>query len=151
MMLTEHFSYYEMIRSDVAIRHGISNDPPVEYLPKFVDICTYVLEPIRANWNIPFRPNSVYRSKRVNKLVKGSKRSRHLIAEAVDIEVPSISNFVVALWCAEHLEEFDQIILECYKSGYPNSGWVHIGYKRGSNIRQLLTWDGRFYTKGLNR
>ena len=40
-------------------------------------------------------------------------------------------------WIKSELE-FDQLILEFYKKGEPNSGWVHCSYSRNQNRQQCL-------------
>ena len=40
-------------------------------------------------------------------------------------------------WIKDHLE-FDQMILEFYTPGEPNSGWVHCSYVSDSPRKQLL-------------
>ena len=46
--------------------------------------------------------------------------------------------------------DYDQLILEFYKSGLPNSGWIHCSFRaRGMNRRQVLTYDGRTYRTSL--
>jgi len=57
------------------------------------------------------------------------------------------SNLAVALWIENNVD-FDQLILEFY-TGEPNSGWIHVSYKDGSNRKQVLTFDGKSYTNGL--
>jgi zinc D-Ala-D-Ala carboxypeptidase len=148
--LSEHFSLWECIRSETASRLGINNNPPEDYIPKLEFICKNILEPIRQFYNTPFRPNSVYRCKKLNQAVNGSSISQHMIAEATDFEVPGISNFDLAIWCNNHLE-FDQLILECYEMGQINSGWVHASIKIYPvlNRKQVLTFTGNQYIAGL--
>lgn len=148
--LSDHFTFWEMIRSDKAARKGIDNYPPEEYVLRLRLLCDHILEPVREHYGIPFRPNSGYRSKRVNKLVGGSKNSKHITAEAVDFEVPGISNYELAQWCRRNLSEYDVIILECYTHGIENSGWVHASRLfSGNNRRLTFTYDGKKYTSGL--
>lgn len=149
--LTDHFTLWEMFRSDVAARYGIDNRPPEEYVSKLRRICEKILEPARVHYGIPFRPNSGYRCEKLNKKVRGSKHSQHLVAEAVDFEIPSVSNYSLAVWLRQNLSHYDQIILECYTRGESNSGWVHVSLKmfNEQNRRQSLTYDGKKYVNGL--
>jgi hypothetical protein len=70
--------------------------------------------------------------------VGGSSNSQHCKGEAVDIECPGTGNYDVAKWIEETLE-FDQLILEFYTPGIPDSGWVHVSYKSEGNRKQSLT------------
>lgn len=146
--LSKHFTLIECIRSEEATRRGIDNTPPEEYIPKLEIVCNKILEPPREFYGIPFRPNSVYRNEIINHLVGGSKTSQHMKAEAADFEIPTISNYDLAVWCKNHME-FDQLILECYIPGQVNSGWVHMSYKESVNRNQVLTFTGKQYIGGL--
>ena len=74
----------------------------------------------------------------LNKAIGGSERSQHCKGEAVDIEVPGTSNYEVAKYIRDNLD-FDQLILEFYTPGIPDSGWVHVSYKSEGNRKQVLT------------
>lgn len=156
--LTPHFSLKEMTRSDTGTRLGIENIPTAEHLKNLMVICEKVLEPIREHFG-PVRINSGYRSLALNMAINPmtstvDKLSKHCTGQAVDFEVMGTSNVVVAEWCRDNLPEYDQIILEFYTPGDPNSGWVHVGYVEGRNRKQLLTAarvNGKtVYTNGLN-
>jgi len=71
---------------------------------------------------------------------------------AADIEVPGVDNLVLAQWVVDNLE-FRQTILEFYKPGIGDSGWVHVSYNSGDNKKQVLTatkQDGKtVYLAGL--
>lgn len=141
--LTPHFSLKELTRSDTAIRLGIENIPTTEHLKNLLVICEKVLEPVRAHFG-PVRVNSGYRSLALNMAINPmtttiKKLSKHCTGHAVDFEVMGVSNIVVAEWCRDNLPEWDQIILEFYTPGDPNSGWVHVGYVEGYNRRMILT------------
>ena len=46
--------------------------------------------------------------------------------------------------------DFDQLILEFYDPDNPSGGWVHVSYnEKGSNRKQVLTYDGKKYSNGL--
>ena len=45
--------------------------------------------------------------------------------------------------------EFDQLILEFYRKGDPKSGWVHVSYNEANNRKEVLTFDGKMYERGL--
>ncbi len=148
--LSPHFTLGEMIRSETAERQGIDNMPPAEVIPKLQHLCTTLLEPIREHFARPFRPNSGYRSEALNRAIGGSPTSQHCRGEAVDIEIHGVSNFELAAWIRDNLD-FDQVILECYRPGEPNSGWGHVSLKEVSedNRAIALTYHNRTYSEGL--
>lgn len=153
MKLSPNFTLAEMTASQIARRIGDSNQPQ---LATVVDamrlLCVKVLEPVRAHFGRPVRVNSGYRSAATNAAVGSSPTSQHRRGEAADIEIPGVSNDVLARWIADHVE-FDQLILEAHRRGAPNSGWVHVSYRAGRNRRQVLTMTlgshGAVYTAGL--
>ena len=82
--------------------------------------------------------NSGKRGPSLNEAVGGSSKSQHCKGEAVDIECPGTSNYAVANWIEQNLD-FDQLILEFYTPGIPDSGWVHVSYKSEGNRKSILT------------
>ena len=44
----------------------------------------------------------------------------------------------MAKWIADNID-FDQLILEFYTPGIPDSGWVHVSYKANGNRKSVLT------------
>lgn len=148
--LSEHFTLGELVFSETADRKGLDNSPPMKVIPNLKRLCIGILEPIREYTGIPFRPNSGYRSPELNQEIGGSTNSQHCLGEAVDVEVSGISNFDLAKWIEENLD-YDQLILECYRSGEPTSGWVHVSLKSNSkhNRKITLTYTKRKYANGL--
>ena len=58
-------------------------------------------------------------------------------AEAADFEVVGTDNAELADWIYKNLE-FDQLILEYYKVGEPNSGWIHCSICDKNPRKQFL-------------
>ena len=147
MRLTEHFTKEEMERSSTAIRKGLANVCPPELLPNMQKVADH-LELIRMHFNAPLRVLSCYRSPEVNKAVGGSKTSAHRFAMAADCTVDGVSVHDLCKWCADNIEDYDQIIFE-----FGNTGWMHIGFTNGKPRKQLLTatkQNGRtVYQSGL--
>jgi hypothetical protein len=147
--LSEHFTLRELIKSPEAARLGIDNTPTPEVIENLTIICKRILEPVRQKFGVPFTPNSGYRSPALNAAIGGAKGSQHMTGEAVDIEIPGVSNYDLAWWIGKQLL-FDQVILEHYEPGDPHSGWVHVSYSRtGENRTHCLTFDGKIYKLGL--
>ena len=63
--LTKNFSYPEMIKSSTADRLGISNDATREHVINLVNVCNFILQPVRNEFG-PIRVNSGYRSPAVS-------------------------------------------------------------------------------------
>ena len=145
MELSKNFTLAELCKSQTATRHNIINIPTDQnIINNLIAVSNNILQPIRDNFGIPFSPNSGYRSPELNQLLKSKPTSQHCKGEAVDIEVPTVSNLDLANWCSVHLN-YDQIILEFYNEGEPTSGWVHISYRLENNRKKYLTFDGKQY------
>lgn len=153
MKLSKNFSLAEFTKSQTAIRMGIDNTPQGEHLEAARALFENVVQPVRDHFG-PTIINSGYRGPDLNRAVGGSSTSQHCKGEAVDIEVPGVPNAEVAQWIQDNLT-FDQLILEFYTPGIPDSGWVHVSYKDedAENRKQVLTAmkeDGKtVYKTGL--
>ena len=141
MKLTEHFSLEEMLRSDIAIKYGIKNEPETpeeaeEVKKNLVAICTKILEPLREYMQQPIYINSAYRCKKLNKILHSSSpTSQHLTGSAVDIRISSVEQMNKMVGFIKTIE-FDQLIIEQNSCG---SQWLHVSYNRtGKNRKQVL-------------
>ena len=101
------------------------------------ELFTNVVQKVRENFGVTVI-NSGYRGPALNEAVGGSSKSQHCKGEAVDIECPGTGNYDVAKWIEENCD-FDQLILEFYTPGIPDSGWVHVSYKAEGNRKSILT------------
>ena len=135
--LSQNFTIQEYIKSQTALRQGIDNTPTEEHMGNATALFRNVVQKIRDNFGVTVI-NSGYRGPALNEAVGGSARSQHCKGEAVDIECPGYSNYTVAKWIEDNLD-FDQLILEFYTPGIPDSGWVHVSYKSEGNRKHSLT------------
>lgn len=139
VQLSPNFSLSELTKSQAALRRGIANTPNAAEIEALRALALNVLQPIRDYFKKPVVINSGFRNEEVNHLTGGSVTSQHSFGEAADIEIPGVSNFEVAKWIEKRLV-FDQVILEFYTPGQPQSGWVHVSFKaKGKNRKQSLT------------
>ena len=138
MRLSQNFWLNELTKSSTADRLGISNEPGIEEIVNLTVLTQHVLQPVREHFGV-ITVNSGYRSPALNSKVGGSKTSQHCFGEAADFEQLGTPNGEVATWISKELD-FDQLILEFYTKGKPNSGWVHCSLKKdGSNRRKIMT------------
>ncbi len=135
--LSENFTLQEFTKSQTAERRGIDNTPVEGHLENAKALFENVVQPVRDNFGVTVI-NSGYRSGDLNYAIGGSNTSQHCKGQAVDIECPGTSNYDVAKWIEENLD-FDQLILEFYTPGIPDSGWVHVSYKSEDNRKGVLT------------
>ena len=137
MKLSQNFTIQEYIKSQTALRQGIDNTPTEEHMGNATALFRNVVQKVRDQFGVTVI-NSGYRGEALNKAVGGSSTSQHCKGEAVDIECPGTPNYDVAKWIEENLD-FDQLILEFYTPGVPDSGWVHVSYKSEGNRKSVLT------------
>jgi len=154
MILSPHFTLREMTRSSTADRLSIDNTPEYpQALKALQDVCINILEPVRNHFGIPFSPSSGYRCPRLNQAVGSSPKSQHITGQAVDIEIPGVSNMDLAQWIKGNTV-FDQLILEYYSENDPASGWVHVSYVapkggKSTNRGEVLRFTGNLWKLGL--
>jgi zinc D-Ala-D-Ala carboxypeptidase len=135
--LSKNFTIQEYIKSQTALRQGIDNTPTEEHMGNATALFRNVVQKVRDQFGVTVI-NSGYRGEALNKAVGGSSKSQHCKGEAVDIECPGTPNYDVAKWIEDNLD-FDQLILEFYTPGVPDSGWVHVSYKSEGNRKSVLT------------
>jgi zinc D-Ala-D-Ala carboxypeptidase len=137
VMLSKNFSLQEYTKSQTATRQGLDNTPNEDHMASAKLLFENVVQKVRDHFGVTVI-NSGYRGPALNTAVGGSSNSQHCKGEAVDIECPGTGNYDVAKWIEDNLD-FDQLILEFYTPGIPDSGWVHVSYKSEGNRKQSLT------------
>ena len=149
MQLSKHFKLIEFTKSMTATRKGIKNEPGAGDIKNLGDVCYEILEPVRAKFENPITVTSGYRSEALCEAIGSKKTSQHAKGQAVDFEISGVPNIQVAYWIQANCD-FDQLILEIYDPDDPAGGWVHCSYsEKGSNRKQVLTYDGKNYEDGL--
>ena len=151
--ISKNITYAEAIHSSTAKREGIDNTPNQKELECMKLLAEKVFEPLREWVGGPIKVNSFFRSVALNEAIGGAASSQHCKGQAADIEVPGTPNAELAEWIVDNLD-FDQVILEFYTPGIPDSGWVHVSYKAdGENRKSILTAmkeDGKtVYKEGI--
>lgn len=129
--LSRNFTLSEFIFSQTAVRCGISNTPTKHHKEKLVVLCEGFLQPLRDKIGKSVRVTSGYRSKALNKEIRGSDGSQHSKGEAVDFVVHGWTSTQLCQYIIDQGMEFDQLIDE--------GGWVHASYKKENNRNEVLT------------
>ena len=137
MKLSENFELNELIKSQIAERKGIPNNPSTDQINNLKHLCLNVLQPIRSHFDFPVIISSGYRSPELCVAIGSKPTSQHSEGKAADIEIASVDNKELAMWIKDNIN-FDQLILEFYKEGDPNSGWVHVSYNGDKNRKEFL-------------
>jgi zinc D-Ala-D-Ala carboxypeptidase len=136
MNLSRNFTLSEMTKSDTAIRKGINNNPNAEQIEKLKTLCEKILQPVRDHFG-RVKVTSGFRSVELCQAINSSVNSQHAKAEACDFEVIGVDNAELADWIHRELE-WDQLILEFYTPGEPNSGWIHCSVTEGMPRKSFL-------------
>ena len=126
MNLSRNFTLSELIKSDTAIRKGINNNPNAEQIEKLKELCENILQPVRDHFG-RVKITSGFRSVELCMAIGSSANNQHAKAEAADFECVGVDNAELADWIKDNLP-YDQLIVEYYTPGEPNSGWIHCSY-----------------------
>ena len=126
MNLSRNFTLQELIKSDTAIRLDINNNPNSGQIEKLKDLCENILQPVRDHFG-RVKVTSGFRSEQLCIKIGSSVNSQHAKAEAADFEVIGTDNAELFDWIKANLTP-DQLILEFYTPGEPNSGWIHCSW-----------------------
>ena len=136
MQLSRNFTLQELIKSDTAIRMDINNNPNSGQIEKLKDLCENILQPVRDHFG-RVKVTSGVRSPELCVAIGSSVNSQHAKAEAADFECVGVDNAEVADWIRMNCTT-DQLILEFYTPGEPNSGWIHCSWIPEGRRHQFL-------------
>ena len=149
MQLSRNFKLEEFTKSMTATRRGIKNEPGAGDIKNMEDLCYEILEPTRAHFDKAVVISSGYRSEELCEAIGSKKTSQHAKGQAVDFEIPGVPNIKIAYWIQNNCD-FDQLIMEYFDPNDGSKGWIHVSYnEKGSNRKQVLTYDGKKYENGL--
>ena len=137
MKLSANFQLSELVKSQVAERKGIPNNPSPSHIDNLKALCVNILQPIRSQFDSPVLISSGYRSQELCIAIGSKISSQHAEGKAADLEITSVDNKELAQWIRDNLE-FDQLILEFYKKDEPNSGWIHVSWNGEKNRNSVL-------------
>lgn len=140
----KYFTLSELTSSPTAERLRINNTPPAHIVDNLIALVDNVLDPLREIYGAPIRITSGYRCPQLNKALRGSPTSQHLLGQAADIT--SADNKRLFDLIRRHCR-FDQVINERPRvDGTPT--WVHISFKSNSDNRhEALMFNGRKYIR----
>ena len=140
MKLTANITLDELTKSQVAERKGINYNPNPQQIENLKALATNILQPVRSHYDKPLIISSGFRCAQLCLEIGSSVNSQHVAdndAAAADFEIPGVDNKELATWISNNTE-FDQLILEFYDEGDPNSGWVHCSAVMEEPRKQVL-------------
>ncbi len=134
--MTPNFTLSEFTKTST----GLKNEPSDADKARLL-ILANMLELVRAACgNRPISISSGYRSKAVNKAVRGSKTSAHMRGDAADFMVSGLSAKESCKIIRESGIVFDQLIEEYHKG----TEWVHIGLSNDPRNEYLIYKNGKY-------
>jgi hypothetical protein len=132
-MISKHISTAEATESATALRLGIKNTPNEAELDAMKYVAENLFEPIREWYDSPIKINSFFRCKELNKAVKGSVTSGHVLGNSIDISGGNkVENKKIFDFIKTSGLDFDQVINEY------DFTWIHISLKKTGNRKQVL-------------
>jgi hypothetical protein len=132
-MISKHISTAEATESATALRLGIKNVPNEVELEAMKYVAENLFEPIREWYDKPIKINSFYRCVALNKAVKGSLTSGHVLGNSIDISGGNkVENKKIFDFIKTSGLDFDQVINEY------DFTWIHISLKKTGNRKQVL-------------
>ena len=132
-MISKHISTAEATESATALRLGIKNTPNEVELETMKYVAENLFEPIREWYDKPIKINSFYRCVALNKAVKGSLTSGHVLGNSIDISGGNkVENKKIFDFIKTSGLDFDQVINEY------DFTWIHISLKKTGNRKQVL-------------
>ena len=137
MRLSENFTLAELIESQTARRHNISEqfNPPQSVINNLTATVEHILQPLRTAVGAPIRVSSGYRHRRVNTIIGGSANSQHIPGQAIDFSGIGMSNAELFQRIRQMRLPFDQLIWEYGTATEP--AWIHVSYSP-RHRRQVL-------------
>lgn len=123
MRLSRHFTLAEFIASNEATRSGISNQPTKLEIEKLA-IVAKEFDKIRDALGVPVVLTSGFRSRALNRAVKGSKDSWHCHAQAGDIIAPRFGTPLELCQFIDKLAQAGEIRVHELIHEYGN--WCHL-------------------------
>lgn len=150
--ISEHVSYGEVIRSEIAKRFHIDNTPSEKQLENIKVLMVRLFEPLRTILGgNPLFLSSVFRSKKLNIELKGADDSQHMAENgaAMDLDndaFPDWPQNEEIFWAIFDNLDFDQLIWEEGDKKRPS--WVHVSYvSPEKNRRSVLYFNGEDYVE----
>ena len=150
MKLSKNLSLSEVTKSATALRLDLDNTPTKEHIENLKYLAEKVFQPIRDHFEAPIYVSSGYRSKELNKAIKGSPNSFHCHGMALDLDQDhkntGIANVNIFLYIKDNLP-FTELIWEF--GDETNPGWVHVALAKGRENEKKIKIAKKFLGKTI--
>jgi hypothetical protein len=135
--ISNYINIKEAIKSKTAIKYNIDNTPNTEELLNMQNLGFRFFDPLREHFDTPIFVSSFFRSKKLNKKIKGAKNSDHITGQAIDIDQDGksdLSNNEIFDYIVENLN-FYKIIGE-FPDENGNYKWIHVSFMKDSELNK---------------
>ena len=147
--VSKYLSYNEVTKSYNAIKRGIKNVPNRSQLKNIIEWSGWVFDPVREYIDNPLGCQSIFRCKKLNKIIGGAPTSQHQALKGaagdIDADIYGNSNNVEIFNFIKNNLNFDQLIAEGIGEG--KVAWVHVSYvnheENRNEILMMYNHDGR--------
>jgi len=147
--VSKYLSYNEVTKSYNAIKRGIKNVPNRSQLKNIIEWSGWVFDPVREYIDNPLGCQSIFRCKKLNKIIGGAPTSQHQALKGaagdIDADIYGNSNNVEIFNFIKNNLNFDQLIAEGIGDG--KVAWVHVSYvnheENRNEILMMYNHDGR--------
>ena len=136
--ISDHITYAEATKSQLAVRHNLDNTPNEFQLRRMKETAKRIFEPVRLFFDVMICVSSFFRSPAVNVKAGGSQTSGHCRGDSIDMDADvfgGVTNRELFYYIKNNLV-FDQLIWEYGNKQDP--AWVHASYRTGFNRMQVL-------------
>lgn len=141
-LLSPHFSFLELTITSHRALLEQNRHEALLVRPQLQELCTTLLEPVRAHFGKPVIVHSGFRCKALNTAIKGSKTSQHMLGQAADFHVAGLELEPVWTWIAQSGLPFGQCILE---GAGKTPAWIHLSlgqpYRSVAKCGEVLRID----------
>lgn len=152
--LTKDFSLHEFTRTSYKEFREANSLPPIQAQRQLQILATGVLQPIRNKFNKWTQITSGYRCLGLNRELKSSDTSQHILGEAADFVIKELHSVKDSMMVFEWIYlnsniQFGDLIHEVRDRGGDYAVWIHIslGYPYTSLEKSGQVWlyrDGEY-------
>lgn len=141
MNISKYLSYNEIVKSQTAIRKGISNIPNESQLNNIIEWSRCIFDPIRSYIGASLGCHTIFRCEELNTAIGGSNTSQHVAnngaAGDLDADIYNNSSNEIIFNFIKNNLDFDQMIAEGLQDG--KIQWIHCSYiSPEKNRKQIL-------------
>jgi zinc D-Ala-D-Ala carboxypeptidase len=138
---TKNFHYSEFFYSAEAKLNSIINDTDNLAVLRNLEYTAKQMQKVRDLLESPITITSGYRCEDLNDLVGGSKRSYHLVGQAVDFICLIFGDPIEII---KKIKNSDIVVDQCIAEYKTYNQWVHVSFQKKPRNKFLIYNDGKY-------